>query len=224
MDSLRKNTIRQVWDFYTAAQTAKGVSDITLRNYKQQLHSISKYLAIDTPMADLSKNDLDLMVVEMRKTGLAYNTVATYVRRMRAFLNWCNREGYTSLTMANIKEQDTVKETYTDEELRLLLKKPSKDCDFCEYRSWVIVNFLLNSGCRAATVRNIQNRDVDLMAKEVVFRHTKGKDHSERKAMRQKSTDFLTKSVLFVAAGDRSVEFIKRELPVLFGVAFCYSR
>ena len=42
--------------------------------------------------------------------------------------------------------------------------------------------------------------------------------------MRQKSTDFLTKSVLFVAAGDRSVEFIKRELPVLFGVAFCYSR
>lgn len=175
LEDVGGSSIRQVWEFYMASQTAKGVSDITLRNYKQHLHSISKYLDIDTPIAELTKNDLDMMVVSMRKAGLAYNTVATYVRRMRAFLNWSNREGYTSLTMANIREKDTVKETYTDEELRLLLKKPKKDCDFCEYRSWVIINFLLNSGCRAATVRNIQNKDVDLTAKEVVFRHTKNK-------------------------------------------------
>ncbi len=175
VDTLSENTIRQIWDLYTASQTAKGVSDITLRNYKQQLHSISKYLDIEQSIDDLTKHDLNSMVVEMRKKGLAYNTVATYVRRMRAFLNWCNREGYCSLTMANIKEHDTVKETYSDTELSLLLKKPKKDCDFCEYRSWVIVNFLLNSGCRAATVRNIQNKDVDLDARQVVFRHTKNK-------------------------------------------------
>lgn len=175
VDTLRENTIEQVWEMYTASQTAKGVSDITLRNYKQHLHSISKYLDIRLSIVDLSKNDLDTMVVQMRQSGMAINTVATYVRRMRAFLNWCNREGYTSLTMANIKEQDTVKETYSDTELALLLKKPKKDCDFCEYRSWVIINFLLNSGCRAATVRNIQNKDVDLAAREVVFRHTKNK-------------------------------------------------
>ena len=175
MDTLSENTIRQIWDLYTASQTAKGVSEITLRNYKQHLHSISKYLNVERSIDDLTKHDLDLMVVEMRKKGLAYNTVATYVRRIRAFLNWCNREGYSSLTMANIKEHDTVKETYSDAELSLLLKKPKKDCDFCEYRSWVIVNFLLNSGCRAATVRNIQNKDVDLDARQVVFRHTKNK-------------------------------------------------
>ena len=56
-------------------------------------------------------------------------------------------------------EKETVKETYTDEELERLLKRPAKNCDFAEYRSWVIVNFLMNSGCRAATVRNIQNRE-----------------------------------------------------------------
>ena len=169
------STIQQVWDIYTTSQTAKGVSDITLRNYKQHLHSISKYLDIERSIDDLTKNDLEMMVVEMRKKGLANNTVATYVRRMRAFLNWCNREGYCSLSMANIHEHDTVKETYSDTELERLLKKPKKNCDFCEYRSWVIVNFLLNSGCRAATVRNIQNRDVDLEARQVVFRHTKNK-------------------------------------------------
>ena len=37
----------------------------------------------------------------------------------------------------------------------------------------MIINFLLNCGCRAATIRNIQNRDLDLSGKQVSFRHTK---------------------------------------------------
>ena len=44
------------------------------------------------------------------------------------------------------KEKETVKDTYTDAELALLLKRPAKDCDFGEFRSWVVVNFLMNSG------------------------------------------------------------------------------
>lgn len=54
-----------------------------------------------------------------------------------------------------------------------MLEKPKSDCSFAEYRNWVIINFLLNSGCRAATVRNIQNRDVDLGARQIVYLHTK---------------------------------------------------
>ena len=173
--SISEKTMREIWDLYTLSQTAKGVTDITLRNYSQHLHSISKHLDIDVPMSEISKQDLDMMVVSMRESGLSNNSIATYVRRMRAFLGWCNREGYSTLKMAHIKEQDTVKETYTDEELEKLLKRPKKGCDFCEFRGWVIINFLLNSGCRASTVRNIQNRDVDLNSAEVVFRHTKSK-------------------------------------------------
>jgi integrase/recombinase XerD len=37
----------------------------------------------------------------------------------------------------------------------------------------VLVNFLMNSGCRAATARAIQNKDVELNTKRVVFRHNK---------------------------------------------------
>ena len=113
------------------------------------------------------------MVVSMRAAGLAHNTVATYLRVINTFLGWANREGLTSVSIPNIKEKDTVKETYTDAELLILLKKPEKKCDFCEYRNWVIINYLLNAGCRAATVRNIQNRDVDLENHQVVFRHNK---------------------------------------------------
>ena len=165
--------VAEVYQDFILAKTAEGVSDVTIRNYHQHLHNISKYLDIEQPMAALSKRDLESMVCEMRTAGLAHNSISTYVRVLRTFLNWCQREGRADLTIPNMKDKETVKETYTDEELSLLLQKPKSDCSFTEYRNWVIINFLLNSGCRAATVRNIQNRDVDLAARQIIYRHTK---------------------------------------------------
>lgn len=166
-------TVAEVYQDFILAKTAEGVSDVTIRNYHQHLHNISKYLDIEQPMAALSKRDLESMVCEMRVAGLAHNSISTYVRVLRTFLNWCQREGRANLTIPNMKDKETVKETYTDEELSLLLQKPKSGCSFTEYRNWVIINFLLNSGCRAATVRNIQIRDVDLGARQIVYRHTK---------------------------------------------------
>lgn len=162
-----------VFEDFITSQSARGISDITIRNYHQHLHSISKHFDISTPFEDVSKRQLDEMVLSMRASGLAHNTVATYVRMLRTFFNWCNREGISDLNISGIREKETVKETYSDEELERLLKRPGKKADFSEFRNWVIVNFFLNSGCRAATVRNIQNRDVDLRARQIIFRHNK---------------------------------------------------
>lgn len=166
-------TYSEVFSIFITAQTAKGVSDITIRNYHNNLHTISKYLDIEMPFDHLTKEDLEGMIVAMRQSGLAHNSITTYARIVRTFLNWCQKEGLSSLSLPNMKDKETIKETYSDAELARLLKKPGGNCDFTEYRNWVIVNFLLNSGCRAATVRNIQNRDVDLDAKQIVFRHNK---------------------------------------------------
>ena len=162
-------SVAEVYQDFILAKTAEGVSDITIRNYHQHLHNISKYLDIEQPIAALSKRDLESMVCGMRAAGLAHNSISTYVRVFRTFLNWCKREGRADLTIPNMKDKEMVKETYTDEELSLLLEKPKSDWSFAEYRNWVIINFLLNSSCRAATVRNIQNRDVDLVARQIVY-------------------------------------------------------
>ncbi len=173
MNRTENKTFEQVFSMFITSRMANGVSDATIRNYHQHLHSISKYLDIQMPFDKLSKSTIDDMIVIMRNSDLAYNSIATYVRVVKTFLTWCNEEGLSDVKIKGLKEKETVKETYTDEELEILLAKPKKDCNFCEYRNWVIVNFLLNSGCRAATIRNIQNRDVDLQRKQVIFRHNK---------------------------------------------------
>ena len=163
----------EVFEDFIISQTARGISDITIRNYRQHLHSISKHLDISTPFEDLSKRQLDEMILSMRANGLAHNSIATYVRMLHTFFNWCNREGISDLNISSIREKETIKETYSDEELERLLKRPGKEAEFGEFRCWVIVNFFMNCGCRAATVRNIQNRDVDLKGRQIIFRHNK---------------------------------------------------
>ena len=166
-------SMKGAFDEFVVAQTAKGLTEPTIKNYHAHFHSISKHIDIEKSFSDLTQADIDGMIVSMRKSGLATNSISSYVRVFKTFMNWSRQQGYTTLTAPNYKQVETVKEPYTDEELLRLLEKPKANGTFCEYRNWVIINFLLNSGCRAATVRNIQNGDVDLSNSRIVFRHTK---------------------------------------------------
>lgn len=166
-------TLRDAFKEFTIAQSAKGIKDKTVRTYWSHFNAAAKHLDMDLTFDELSGSDLNAMIVSMRKSNLAHNTVSSYVRVMKTFLNWCGGEGYTDLTLPNFKQEETVKEVYSDAELERLLKRPAPDCHFCEYRNWVIVNFLLNCGCRAATLRNIQIRDVLLQERQVICRHNK---------------------------------------------------
>lgn len=165
--------LAEVFDDFVVSQNAQGLSPITLTTYRHHLHSISNHLDIQKPMDTLTRKDLEAMVVSMRVAGLAHNSISSYCRVLRTFLNWCKRGGMNIPELPNIKDRETVKETYTDEELLALLKRPPKNCSFCDYRNWVIVNFLMNSGCRSSSLRNIQNRDVNLETRQVILRHNK---------------------------------------------------
>ena len=173
MNGHSEKSVTEVFEDFVISQTAQGLSPITIKNYHHHFHCISKHFDITQPIGGLNKSQLESMVVSMRRSGLAHNSISSYCRVLRTFLGWCGREGMTVPPMPHIKDKETVKESYTDEELEAILKRPKKDCSFCDFRNWVIVNFLMNCGCRASTVRNIQNRDVDLDTRQIIFRHNK---------------------------------------------------
>ena len=173
MNASSYKSVAEVFEDFVISQTAQGLSPVTLTNYRHHFHSISRHLDTSQSMDALTKSKLEAMVVSMRQSGLAHNSISSYCRVLRTFLGWCEREGMTVPPMPHIKDKETVKESYTDDELEAILKRPKKDCSFCDYRNWVIVNFLMNCGCRASTVRNIQNRDVDLDTRQIIFRHNK---------------------------------------------------
>jgi integrase/recombinase XerD len=167
-------TIAETFNDFIIAKKAKGLADKTLTSYQSHFKAISRHLDITQEINHLTKCETDNMISSMRDSGLATNSINSYTRLLKAFLSWCNEEAITQFNIKIYRGEETVKETYTDRELAILLKKPNvRECNFSEYRDWVIINFLLNSGCRAATIRAIQIHDIDLENGIVHYRHNK---------------------------------------------------
>lgn len=173
MNSGAGRSFKEVFEEFVFSKTAQGVSEATLNNYHYHMKNIARYVDIERSFDEVKKKDFEMMVVKMRKAGIQHNSIATYLRMLKTFYNWCSEENYPYVKVPTFPEKETVKETYTDEELKKLLKRPDSGCTFSEFRNWVIINFLLNSGCRAATIRNIQNQDVDFDSMRVIYRHNK---------------------------------------------------
>ena len=66
----RKNqTIEEVFALFVIPRTADGVSETTLKTYHNHFHTISLYLDVQQPLTDLTKSDLEAMIVSMKKSG-----------------------------------------------------------------------------------------------------------------------------------------------------------
>lgn len=169
-------TIEETFADFLVSKRAMGLKDKTLDSYQNHFLSAAKHVDIGMDIALLQKADLEEMIASMQEAGLSANSINSYTRTLKTFFSWCNNAGITQINIPIYKGEETVKETYTDRELEILLKKPDiHKATFAEYRNWVIINFLLNCGCRAATVRAIQIRDVDLDGGLVHYRHTKNR-------------------------------------------------
>lgn len=104
-------------------------------------------------------------------------TVATYVRHLRAILNFFAERGYMEKVAIKIPRfEKEVKEVYTQAELDRLLKKPDlKTCIFSEYRNWVMTNYFLSTANRVSTAINVRIKDVDFEEDRIYLRKVKNK-------------------------------------------------
>ncbi|MCL2410456.1 MAG: site-specific integrase [Treponema sp.] len=86
--------------------------------------------------------------------------------------------GYTApFQISMLRTEKKIKETYTDEELAILLKKPTiSKTTFAEYRNWVIVNYLLATGNRVGTICDLKIKDVDFGAGAIRLSRTKNRN------------------------------------------------
>ena len=172
---MREITYKMAVDLFLIDKQADGVSAGTIQGYAAHMRNAwERYIDRNEPIANITTTDLKLIVAEMAETGLSRNSIRSYTATMQSFLKWARAEGLCDAEIRLFKGEETVPECYSPDELRRLLKRPNlRRCSFVEYRSWVIVNLLVNNGCRASSVRAMQLRDVDLERGVIYLRHTK---------------------------------------------------
>ena len=72
MNGHAHKSVAEVFEDFVISQTAQGLSEMTLTNYRHHFHSISRHFDITQPMDTLTKSKLEAMVVSMRKSGLGF--------------------------------------------------------------------------------------------------------------------------------------------------------
>lgn len=170
-------TIEEVFDLFRTEKLAYGITEKTINNYYDSLKRFNQVLDLNNPkLIEISKKDIITFIYEMNEAGVKPVTVNHYLRELRAFFNWCFSENYIDekIEIKLIKSQESVKETYTEDELKKLLLAPTGD-DYCSWRSWAIINWILATGNRERTVCNIKMCDLNILEHEIILQHTKNK-------------------------------------------------
>lgn len=164
MQNKKDITLREGFEEFTRMCEAKNLSKSTITFYNSCVKMFMRFYDENMLVKDISPSLIDDFIIKMKK-NTRYNDISinTEIRGFRTILYTFMRLGYMDkFDIKLIKAHKKVKETYSDEELEILLKKPNKNkCSFVEYRTWVTINFLLATGVRISSIQNIKIEDLD---------------------------------------------------------------
>ncbi len=170
-------TFEQGCKMYLDNCRQRNLREGTINHYKQSYTQFYKYFNPKMPITDMTQEVYKQFVIYLR--GILHNDVSinAYLRDLITTLHFLMNEGYLDhYKMQAIKVDKSNVETYTDDELKLLLEKPNiKKCSFSEYQSWVMTNFLFCTGVRQRSLIFIQVKDVDLDNNIVSINTTKNR-------------------------------------------------
>lgn len=176
--SSEEMTIKEAYKNYIRKCTIRNLSPQTIKCYNEHYAIFSKYIGLESLVSDINTDTIDGFIIYLKDNYKCNEiTINSYLRSIRAFLYWLMEGGY--LKRFNIvlpKVDKKLKETYTENELKLLLCKPDvKKCNFVEYRMWVFSSYLLATGNRISSAINIQIRDIDFDNNLIKINKTKNR-------------------------------------------------
>ena len=155
----------------------RNLREGTIRHYKDCYVQFKKYFSAEMLLSDMTEKKYQEYLLYLKNNLGSDETVRTYVRSLRTVFYFLMREGYMQpFKIKEIKADHHAIETYTDDELAVLLKKPNiRKCRFLEYQGWVMTNFLFSTGLRQRSLIHLQIKDVDLYNAIINVRVTKNR-------------------------------------------------
>jgi integrase/recombinase XerD len=139
----------------------KNLSPQTLKYYEEDLRFFHANMPVRY-MDEVTQEKFESFIVAELDAGKKVTSLNTRIRGLRVFFKFCaEREYMGAVTLKLMKEDEVIKEPYTEAELRRLLKRPASN-KWAEWRTWAAINYLIATGNRAGTVTNVKIQDVDL--------------------------------------------------------------
>lgn len=174
-----ERTMTEVFNEFIEHCIIKNLSEETIKWYQNRFSIFQQFINDDDILiSEISSKTVDSFILYLRGRDTCNEvTVNSYLKGLRAFLYYAMEMNYLAeFKVRIIKVDKKIKETYTDEELSMLLKKPNlKTATFSEYKIWVFVNYLLATGNRISSAINVKIEDIDFGNGIIQINHTKNR-------------------------------------------------
>lgn len=171
----------EAFEEFKTEKEAHNLAKSTLMNYEQSFELFSQFAGYGdkTSTEEVNKQVIYQWINTLKLKGVKHSSINHYLRDIRTFLYWCmdNDRKYIdpAFKIQLLEGQEEPIKLFSDEELDALLEKPRKKDSFAEWRTWAIVNWVLATGNRAATICEVKITDVNFSKKEITLAHTKNK-------------------------------------------------
>lgn len=177
MKASKSLTFEECCNKYLEYCRQRNLREGTINHYRQSYTQFYKFFDPDTAIEEIDEDAYKRYVLHLRSTLNNDVSINSYLRDFITTMHYLMNEGYIhNFKMQSIKVDKNHIETYTEEELKRLLKKPNlKKCSFTEYQCWVMTNFLFSTGVRQRSLMNIKIKDLDFNNNVVYVNVTKNR-------------------------------------------------
>jgi len=146
-------TLESAFEQWRIHAEARNLAKATIRSYTTQFQKYYQWSKIKGyEIEDISTSTIEEYIIDLKKSGtVRIASINTALRHIKALIRYWQELGYINavIKITFLKAQEIPKEVYTEEELKVLLKKPDfKKCGFTELRTWAIINFFVGTGAR----------------------------------------------------------------------------
>ena len=177
MKATRGLTFEEGCNKYLEYCRQRNLRQGTMNHYRQSYVQFFKFFEPSTPIEEIDEDAYKRYVLYLRSTLNNDVSINSYLRDFITTMHYLMNEGYIqSYKMQAIKVDKSHIETYNEQELQLLLKKPNiKKCSFIEYQAWVMTNFLFSTAVRQRSLMYIKVKDIDFDNNVVYVNVTKNR-------------------------------------------------
>lgn len=156
-------TFEEGCELYLDSCRIRNLREGTINHYKQSYTQFYKFFDRNMLVSKITQKKYNEYILFLRSYIDNDVSINAYLRDFITTMHFLMREGYLEpFPMRAIKVDKPTVTTYTDAELRALLKKPNlRECNFMEYECWVITNLLFSTGIRQRSLIHLKVKDID---------------------------------------------------------------
>lgn len=174
-DGVEELTFSEVVGEFVEYKYSQNLTERSISSYTDTIKKFQEYTKIEL-IHEIDEGTIIKWKNSMLKQDISYNTVNHDIRNIKAFLRFCEKRNYLPhIDIAEVKGQETRIKYYTEQEMDLLLEKPTGSVNYGKWRTWACICFIYSTGARAQSVCDVKMEDLDFYHEQITFTHQKNK-------------------------------------------------